>query len=412
MKILHVFDHSLPKHSGYAFRSVAILTQQRRRGWQTAQLTTPKQGDTAGACESVDGFDFHRTPYRPGLLSRVPGLWPLDEMRATHRRLYELARQEQPDVLHAHSPALTAWPAIRVGRALGIPVVYEVRAFWEDAAVDLGTTRDGSLRYRLTRGLESAALRRVDAATTICEGLRSDIVARGIDPRRVTVIPNAVDIDRFPPIDERDNSLAESLGLAGAEVIGFCGSFYAYEGLELLVRAMPGIRAQRPTARLLLVGGGPQEAMLRALVTSLGIEREVVFTGRVPNAQIDRYYSLIDVLAYPRHSIRLTELVTPLKPLEAMAQTRLVVASDIGGHRELIRHEETGLLFTPDDVGALTAAVTRVFGDCELQRRLRSRGRQFVESERNWAASVARYAKVYSDAIAWRTGGLSSVAQD
>ncbi len=158
----------------------------------------------------------------------------------------------------------------------------------------------GGLRYRLSRALETAAFRRADAITTICEGLRAEIVARSIAADKVTVIPNAVDIDRFPVLARRDPELEARWGLAGHDVVGFCGSFYAYEGLDLLVRALPAIAARRPAVRLLLVGGGAQEAQLRALAQKLGLAQRVVFAGRVPNAQIDRYYSLIDVLAFPR----------------------------------------------------------------------------------------------------------------
>ena len=333
---------------------------------------------------------------------RVPRGWALDEMRATGSALADMARQTRPDVLHAHSPALNAWPALRVGRRLGIPVVYEVRAFWEDAAVDLGTSSEWGIRYRLTRQLETSALRRVDAVTTICEGLRADIVARGVPADRVTVIPNAVDTRRFQLITRKDEALLGELGLQGCEVIGFCGSFYAYEGLELLLDALPSMVAARPAIKVLLVGGGPQEQALRAQVERMGLNERVVFTGRVPNAQIDRYYSLIDVLAYPRHRIRLTDLVTPLKPLEAMAQGRLLVASDIGGHRELIEHGRTGMLFAPDDATSLAQAVLRLLGDPELQRALIAQGRAFVETQRNWPASVARYDAVYARLLAGR----------
>jgi glycosyltransferase involved in cell wall biosynthesis len=150
-----------------------------------------------------------------------------------------------------------------------------------------------------------------------------------------------------------------------------------------------------PDVRLLLVGGGPQEAALKAQAHRLGLEDRVVFTGRVPHADVQRYYSIVDVLAYPRRAMRLTELVTPLKPLEAMAQGRLLLASDVGGHRELIRDGETGILFRAGDPAALAAAVTRLFGQRERWPVMREQGRRFVENERSWASSVARYRDVY-----------------
>jgi PEP-CTERM/exosortase A-associated glycosyltransferase len=397
LRILHVLDHSIPLHSGYTFRTRAILREQRRLGWETFHLTSPKHSAPGGPEEDVDGLHFYRTPWEPGALDRVPGLREAAQMRATARRLDEVARIVRPDILHAHSPVLDALPALWVGRRLGIPVVYEVRAFWEDAAADHGTGREWGPRYRLTRAVESFALRRADAVTTICEGLRSDIVARGIAGEKVTVIPNAVDIDRFIAGREPDGPLKHRLGLADAVVLGFIGSFYAYEGLPLLLEALPRILAVDQRVRVLLVGGGPQNADLERLVAARGLGDKVVFAGRVPHNEVERYYDLVDVLVYPRLSMRLTELVTPLKPLEAMAQGRMLVASDVGGHRELIKDGETGILFKAGDPAALAAKVLALLADRPRWPRMRLAARNFVEAERNWAASVRRYGHVYDD---------------
>jgi len=392
--ILHVLDHSLPLHSGYTFRTLSILTEQRRLGWSTVHLTGPKQGATELDAETVDDWHFHRTPSADST-TRVPGLSEWRLMDAMTKRLDTLVQSLQPDVIHAHSPALNAIPAIRVGRRYNIPVVYEVRAFWEDAAVDHGTTREGSLRYRLTRGLESWALRRADAVTTICEGLRKDIVARGVSSERVTVIPNAVDRTLFSSGGKPDQGLRAALGLNG-RVLGFIGSFYAYEGLPLLLEALPGILQGIPDVKVLLVGGGPDEQKLRDIVKTQGLAQQVVFTGRVPHTEVQRYYDLIDVLVYPRLSMRLTDLVTPLKPLEAMAQGRLLVASDVGGHRELIRDGENGVLFRAGDAQSLSDTVTRLLEQEHSWPGLRERATHFVDTQRNWPVSVARYKQVYA----------------
>ncbi|MCK0509223.1 TIGR04063 family PEP-CTERM/XrtA system glycosyltransferase [Aromatoleum anaerobium] len=393
MRILHVFDHSIPLHSGYTFRSAAILREQRALGWETFHLTSPKQGKVAAAEEEVDGLRFFRTPQQA---PAPPVIGEVALMRALEARISEIAARLRPALIHAHSPVLNALPALRAGRRLGIPVVYEIRAFWEDAAVDHGTTNEGSLRYRLTRALETYALRRVDHAFTICAGLRADILARGIRADRVTVIPNAVDIESFQLSGAPDAALRARLGLDATTVIGFVGSFYAYEGLDLLLDAVPGILVRQPDLRVLLVGGGPQEANLKAQAARLGIGDRVIFTGRVPHDEVSRYYDLIDLLAYPRHSMRLTELVTPLKPLEAMAQGRVFVASDVGGHQELIRDGETGRLFRAGSASALTAVVGEMLAQRGRWRDYRAAGRRFVESERNWRNSVEAYRIPYS----------------
>jgi len=395
LRILHVLDHSLPTHSGYTFRTLAILREQQALGWETLQLTTPKQGAGTALHEDVDGWRFHRTPSMTGT-----GL--IAQMRLTAKRLAELVRETRPDLIHAHSPVLNALPSLWVGRAQRVPVVYEMRASWEDAAVDHGTTTEGSLRYRVSRALESFALHRADQITTICDGLRGDIMARGIAADRITVIPNAVDAKLFQFGLEGDAQLRSQLGLDGALVLGFAGSFYGYEGLHLLLDAARRMLPRHPNLRVLMVGGGPQDEALRAQAVAAGMRDQVIFTGRVPHDQVQRYYELIDVLAYPRLPIRLTELVTPLKPLEAMAQGRMFVASDVGGHRELVRHGETGFLFKAGDAAALEAAFEDVLARRETWPQIREQARRFVEVERTWTASVARYREVYERAMARR----------
>jgi PEP-CTERM/exosortase A-associated glycosyltransferase len=402
MRILHVLDHSLPLHSGYTFRTAAILREQRALGWETLQLTTPRHGKADAEVEDADGWRFHRTAASRNLVSALPGAMYLQEMAATARRLSELSASFRPDVLHAHSPVLNALPTLHVGRQRGIPVVYEVRALWEDAAVDHGRTREGSLRYGASRALESFALRHADHVTTICEGLRDEIAARGIARDRITVIPNAVDTDEFRSGTEPDAALRRRLGLEGATVIGFAGSFYAYEGLDLLIEAAALLAPRLPALKLLLVGGGFQEQALKSLAAERGLADRVIFTGRVPHGAVSRYYDLIDVLAYPRHRMRLTDLVTPLKPLEAMAQGRMFVASDVGGHRELVRDGETGFLFPAGDADALARTLEAVLARRAEWPRLSAQARHFVETERTWTRSVGGYARVYQSLLGAR----------
>lgn len=400
MKILHVFDHSIPLQSGYTFRSRAILREQRRRGWETVHVTSGKQGRTESAVETVDGLEFHRTPPPPAWTSRVPALDQFAILAALTTRVGEVIARERPDLVHAHSPAINGAAAVRAARVAGLPVAYEIRAFWEDAAVDHGTSSEGGLRYRATRALEDWVVRRANAVFTICEGLRADLVARGNAESKITVIPNAVDAEHFQFGLPRDRELAEQLGIGERPVLGFIGSFYAYEGLVDLVKSLPGVVARLPELRVLLVGGGPCHAEVAALVRELGLGENVILTGRVPHAEVDRYYTLVDVFCYPRRPMRLTELVTPLKPLEAMAQGRLVLASDVGGHRELIRHGETGWLFRAGEPAALTDGILAMFEARDRWPALREAGRRFVETERNWPLSVARYAPVYERLVA------------
>jgi glycosyltransferase involved in cell wall biosynthesis len=192
-----------------------------------------------------------------------------------------------------------------------------------------------------------------------------------------------------------DLPFQKSLGLEDADTVGFIGSFYDYEGLDDLIAAMPLLLARRPKAQLLLVGGGPMEGALKAQADASPAKDRIRFIGRVPHDAVERYYALIDILAYPRKAMRLTELVTPLKPLEAMAQRKLVAASNVGGHRELIEDEVTGTLFAAGDPAALANALADLFERRPEWEGRRDTARRFVESERNWSSNISRYAPVY-----------------
>jgi len=396
LKILHILDHSIPLHSGYTFRTRSILEQQRALGWQTFHVTSAKHLSMEFDIEEVDGFSFFRSEKPAGLVAKLPFVNQWAIVKSLTTRLDEIIPEIKPDVLHAHSPALNGLAAIKAGKKYHIPVVYECRAFWEDAAVDHGTTKEGSLRYRITKMLETYVFKKAQAVTCICEGLRQDIVSRGVSENKITVIPNAVNIEKFPFAQQADENLKQQLGLQGKTVLGFIGSFYAYEGIPLILDALPEILKQHADTRLLLVGGGPQEKFIKDKVQELQLEPYVIFTGRVPHDQVQGYYNLVDVFVYPRLAMRLTELVTPLKPLEAMAQGRLVVASDVGGHKELIKDQENGILFKANNANSLALSVLDLLARPEAWQVMRQSGRDYVEQERNWVKSVSNYKKVYN----------------
>jgi PEP-CTERM/exosortase A-associated glycosyltransferase len=397
-RILHVLDHSLPLHSGYTFRTRAILRAQMAQGWDVRGITGRRHGAAIGAAsepdvETVDGLTFYRTPGEIATGSGIMREWR--EISALTEATEAVIKRWKPDLLHVHSPVLNALAAQRVARRHGIPVLYEIRAFWEDAAVGNGTGTEGSPKYWLTRQLETRAVRMADAVAVICEGLKGDLVARGVDPEKIIVSPNGVDMEMFGSPVPADAALRTRLGLDGAETIGFIGSFYDYEGLDDLVAAMPALVARRPAVKLLLVGGGPREEALKAQAAASPVSDRIVFTGRVGHGQVENYYSLIDILAYPRKAMRLTELVTPLKPLEAMAQGRLVAASSVGGHCELIEDGVTGTLFRPDDPAAIAEALAGLFQDRPMWDERRATARRYVERERNWSSNILRYDPVY-----------------
>ena len=391
-KVLHAFDVSVPISAGYTFRSRAIISEQRALGWETFHVTSCKQ-ESANSSDIIDGLVFERT--QPSVLSNLPVVRQLDVIRTLTPRLIEVARREKVELIHAHSPCLIGQAAINAGRQLNIPVVYECRAFWEDAAVDTGSSREGDLRYRLTRALETKVFRNADAAICISRGLYEEIISRGVSASKLHLVGNAVKLNEFKVLIQRDIELETQLHLRDKTVLGFIGSYFAYEGIDQLIRALPIIKQKVPNIHLLLVGGGNEEANLKALVTSLNLSSLVTFVGRIPHSQVPSYASLIDCFVFPRVSLRLTELVTPLKPLESMAQGKLVVASDVNGHKELIAHNETGYLYRADHIEDLAKVTITALTHQTDKDRIVANALKFVTTERSWDANVKKYEAIY-----------------
>jgi PEP-CTERM/exosortase A-associated glycosyltransferase len=397
MRVLHVLDRSLPVVAGYTARAAAIVEQQAALGLEPAALTGVRQGTSPAGL--VHGVPYLRTP-SPALATRLAGaplLGEAAEMAALGRRILQVHREAPVDLVHAHSPILCGLPALAAARRLGLPSVYEIRAFWEDAAEHRGRGRHGSARYGAIRTAETFLCRNVDAVVVICEGLRRDLLARGLPDERVTVVPNGVDTTRFTP-RPRDEALADRYGFRGKLVIAYLGTLFRFEGAGLLLGALARLLSVRDDVRGLVVGGGEAEAELRERHAALGLGDRVILTGAVPPADVARLYTLADVLAYPRERHRITELVTPLKPLEAMSMGKLVVGSDVGGLRELIRDGETGLLFRAGEEGDLERVLFGALSDAGLRRRIGERARAHVVEHREWRRVAARYTDVYAAA--------------
>ena len=398
MKVLHVLQNSLPSLTGYAIRSNGLMRALQGHGVDIVAITGAVETRAREAVEEIEGIRYYRTVERIPQ-SRSPFReWALYRMLL--KRLEQVAALERPDALHVHSPVYNGLAALRVARRAGIPCIYEMRAVWEDAAVDQKKFTTSSPMYRASRALETHMLKQASAVVTICHGLETDVLGRGIPDQKVFVAPNGVDADRFQP-PPRDEKLAARLGLSNRLVFGFIGSLFYYEGVEDLVDAAPAVLAQYPNAALLILGGGEREAIIREKISQLNDPR-IVYHPRVPHNEVEAYYSLVDCLVYPRRRVRLTELVTPLKPLEAMAMKKTVVATDIGGHRELIANDDTGLLYAAEDRAALIEAMVRVARDPALRVRLAEAGYRYARQERSWERITGNHLLAYDYALSRR----------
>jgi PEP-CTERM/exosortase A-associated glycosyltransferase len=408
LRVLHVLDHSWPVHTGYSIRSLHLIAAQHRLGLRPQALTGPLQiVDDPHAVETVVGnITYRRTPCR-GIFSewaisrRWTGLREAEIVRLIRNRILALAKNETFDVIHAHSPALCGLGALQAARSKGIPFVYELRAFWEDAAVDQNKTAALSLRYSLSQKLENYVVHRADAVVGIAQSILEELKRRKTDPARLFHVSNGVDIEKFSPVS-RDDGLVARLGLGSEPILGFIGSLYRWEGVAWLVRATAELRRRGTACKLLIVGDGEEMPAVREAVRQLNAEDFVQVLGRVPHGEIERYYSILDVLVYPRHSIRLTELVTPLKPLEAMALGKAILGSDVGGIRELVQAEKTGILYRADSVDDFCVQAKRLLADASLRRKLSEEARKFILREKDWNVVAQRYIDVYDFAIRHR----------
>ncbi|HGY89708.1 MAG TPA: glycosyltransferase, exosortase A system-associated [Planctomycetes bacterium] len=403
MRVLHLLDHSLPQYSGYSFRSRYILRGLKSMGAEVAVVTSARHGAASGDEEVFDGIRHFRTARPSRLWSRMQLKIPFWKERimtaAMARRLEEVARSFQPDLIHAHSPFFNGQAAVTVGRRMGIPVVYEIRAFWEDDAVDKGKITEDGFVYRQVRRLESEVTRAADAVVCICEGLRKDLVSRGLPPAKITVVKNGVEPDTFEP-RPKPTDLEERYGFKGKRVLAFIGSFFFYEGLTDLVRAVDRLRRERNDFALLLVGSGEDTPNVEALVRELGLEDVVRLTGRVPHEEVQDHYALGDFFIYPRRSKRLTEKVTPLKPLEAMAMERCTLGSDVGGIRELFEECGVGETFRAGDFEDLHRLLNRALDRSDGALREEGReGREAVQKIRTWDRTLQPVKTLYESLL-------------
>lgn len=387
MKILHVLNHSKPHLDGYCIRGANIVRFQKDIGLKPVVLTSPRQEPIpTSALETIDGTSYYRTLPQKSLPS-VFG--EVQEVCRMQKRIENVSRLEQPDIIHAHSPSSWGFAACRAARRLGIPFVYEVRGMWEDSAVVRGKLKPTSLKYRLRRALETYVARQASAMVTISSGLKLEFEGRGIE--NVFAVPNGVDLNKF------DGSTSGS-SRHDYVTLGYIGSLYPWEGVEDLVEASAIIRKKLPSIQVNVVGGGETEKSIRSVVNKLRLGDTVRMQGRVPHDEVGTAYDEIDILIYPRRANRTTELVTPLKPLEAMAQKKPIVVSDVGGLLELV-DDGTAAVFKAGDVEDLAEKCLQLATSPELCRDMGQQGYEHVHRYRNWGSIVQKYKAVYHHAI-------------
>jgi len=400
-RILHLGSVSLPyRQVGYTVRSQAVGRCQQAVGLDPHFATRAGFPGTEGirnapADELVDGIPYHR------LAPRFSETRFEDQLvTATAVAAVPLLERLRPAALQPASNHLQAQVALAVARPLGIPVVYEVRGFLEETWASLPNQSEAAAlatdRYALSQAAETRAMLAADAVVTLSQTMRDAIVERGVAADKIAIVPNAVDVDHFRPLP-RDLALASHLGLEpGDAVIGYISSLSPYEGIPYLLEAVATLRERGRHVRVAIVGDGRERESIEAAADRLGLhDGALIMPGRVPHAEIRRWYSLLDVFVVPRTGNRVSRLVTPLKPYEAMALERAIVVSDLPALREMIIPGETGMVFRPDDPADLADVIQVLLDDPALRERLGRQARAWVASERTWAQNGRRYRALF-----------------
>lgn len=393
-RILHLLTNSLPHTaSGYAQRSHSTLLAQQAAGWDVLAVTRlgyPVQVGKllAQSADTVDAIRYQRL--LPGTMAQNIDA----RLQQQAEELLAVALDFKPSVLHTTTHYVNGLVVRAVAQALGIPWVYEVRGQLADTwASTRGPEARSSEKYRMFQRRETEVMQHADLVLTLGTAMKANIVAAGVPESKVLIAPNAVGGDFLTePLDKV--GARRALGLAeDGQFIGTVSSLVPYEGIEDLMAAFALLAADMPQLRLLIVGDGSSLPSLQIQAQRSGFINRIIFTGRVPRSQTALYHQALDVFVVPRKDLEVTRSVTPLKPVEAMACARPVVASDLPALAEIVEDRVTGLLAAAGDPAAFATAIRNLLSDPELSATMGAAGRERVLQERTWAANAVALAR-------------------
>ena len=399
-RVLNLLAFSLPYTSvGYATRSHGLAIGIKNAGWEIRPYTRPGfpydfqpelNGQVLPEENEIDGILYQRI-----FDSSRKELSEVEYIFAAIEHYERIIRKEEPEIVHAASNYVTALPALIAARRMGVPFIYEVRGFWEVTR----SSRDGQFentpKYRFMQLFEGLTARHADHVITITTAMKEELISRGVAKERVTIAYNSVDPNRFTP-RPADRQLTNLLNIPeDVPVIGYVGSFVDYEGLDDLITACAGLNAEGSDFRLLLVGDGVVFEDLKQQVQQSGLQDKTIMTGRVPHQMVEDYYSLIDIAPFPRKPWDVCELVSPLKPYEAMALEKAVVVSGTKALLEVVQNGQTGLVFEKGNVNELQRTLSNLLVNRDLRTHLGIQARNWILTERNWDVAGCKCIEIY-----------------
>ena len=432
MRVLHVLANGPPDVNGYAVRTQGLLKAYSETGQiEPVGLTSPWYPERESMAEpiEVDGIIYHRClhPARMNSTSGVGMKWSAGRgrdriagsegfsakplwRRALHfalkplrpgwawieervlfkhftSRIIEVAKAENADIIHAHVPYRVGIPALKAARKLRLPFVYEMRGMWEESAVASGRWKSGGLAHRRFRRMETKVMRNADAVICISETLRQEAISRGISPEKISIVPNAVNpVETESEVSELLAEVQEKIG--DSQVVGYIGSLRELEGVDSTADAVSILRKRGVNAKLFVLSSESGQSELFAHCEKLGIGDDAIITGPVPHNQVAPFYELIDVFVVSRPDKRVTRLVTPLKPFEAMQAGRALVMSDLPALAEIIEDGKTGRLYPSDSVESLANTIHELLEDESLRTNLGKAATEWIAENRTWTKVI------------------------
>lgn len=412
-RALYVLWRSVPyDQNGYAMRSHYILRALSNNQEDVIAMTrlgypwdNEKRSAALEVFEAVDEVSYLHSGSPDVNRIRLP----LEEYVAECAdRIALAALASKADIIHAASNWMAGLPALIAAKKIGLPFCYEMRGLWEVTKASNDPSYEFSEHFDFFRRMENFVASHADMLFTLTRGLRSEMTRRGVETKDVRIVPNGCDVSRFSP-SPRDLALASSLGISEDEIVlGYIGSFAHYEGLPDLCRAAVALHQRGVAFRVLLIGGGPLRAEVEKLVRDLPHGGRIILLDKVPFEEVPRYYSLVDIAVFPRTPCMITEIVSPLKPFEAMAMGKAVIGSDVDAIAEIIRHGETGWLFRKGDFASLTDTLEAAIKSPERVREAGHAARAFVEQHHNWNVIAAEIARGWADLRQAKGSGAAS----
>jgi glycosyltransferase involved in cell wall biosynthesis len=449
LRILHVLANGPPDVNGYAIRTHSLLTSQlNSKEASPIGLTSPWYPERESMIEDtvIDGIQYFRTKHPThiknnsknsfkwvkkrgyGKIKRINkpkntivqkskprpfitvfqkllvpfnmGLTWLEEkilFRHFQKRIIEIAVKEKSQIIHAHTPYRVGIPAIRAARKLKLPFVYEMRGMWEETAVANGRWKSWGPSYKRFRFHETRVLRKADAVICISETLRKEAISRGVNPKKISLVPNAVKLNESDHVSEllpvAQSKLEKSI------VVGYIGSLRDIEGVDATAEAVALLISKGVNVKLFVLSSQAGQEELKTHCESLGMGDNTVILGPVPHDEVAPFYDLIDIFVVSRPDTRVTRLVTPLKPFEAMQRGRALVMTDLPALSEIVEHGVTGLLYPPGDIEALSKSIFSLIENENLRQKLGQNAKSWVEENRTWENVIDGALEAYHRAI-------------